>query len=143
MAGLQLAMDAPADLSDRYATVRVSRASANAFVGYAVSAGDALRFALSVGVGAAAFPRQSVDVAAGVTRAPDAWNGSALVASEVGASYRWRWQGARWGLALHVGADVVLTPPTIGYDVSGAFVAAHTLWSVQPKAVLLAEVASF
>jgi hypothetical protein len=84
-----------------------------------------------------------VNVAAGVSRAPDAWNASALVASDVGISYRRRWQGAAWGISLHVGADFVLTPPTIGYEVAGTFVAEHTLWSVEPKAVVLAEVGSF
>ena len=84
-----------------------------------------------------------MDVAAGVSRAADSWNASALVGSDIGLSYRRRWQGVAWGVALHIGADFVLTPPTIGYDVAGTFVAEHTLWAVQPKAMVLAEIGSF
>jgi hypothetical protein len=141
--GLQLSLDAPTELTDRYATVRLSRGAATAFGAVTIPAGDSVRVALAVGAGAAGFPRQSVDVAAGVSRAPDAWNVSALLAGEVGASYRWSWQGAVWAVALRAGADAVLAPPTIGYDVGGAFVAVHTLWTVQPKAVLALEVASY
>jgi hypothetical protein len=143
MVGVQLAVDAPTELTDRYATVRLSRAAAAAFAGYVVPFGESFGAALSVGAGALGFPRQSVDVAAGVSPAADSWNASALVASDIGVSYRRQWQGAAWGIALHLGADVVLTPPTIGYDVAGTFVAEHTLWSIQPKAVVLAEVGSF
>jgi hypothetical protein len=141
--GVQLSLDAPTELTDRYATVRLSRGAASAFGAVAIPAGDSLRFALAVGAGAAGFPRQSVDVSSGVTRAPDAWNVSALLAGEVGVSYRASWQGAVWALGLRAGADVVLAPPTIGYDIGGAFVAVHTLWTVQPKAVLALEVASY
>jgi hypothetical protein len=143
MLGLQLSLDAPTELTDRYATVRLSRGAASAFGAVAIPAGDALRFALAVGAGAAGFPRQSEDVSAGVVRAPDAWNVSALLDGEIGASYRGAWQGAVWALALRVGADVVLAPPTIGYDIGGSFVAVHALWTVQPKGVLALEVASY
>jgi hypothetical protein len=142
-AGLQAALDAPTELSDPYATVRLSRGAAVAFVAMAIPASDALHLALSMGVGAAGFPRQSLEVAAGVTRAPDAWNTSAVFASDVGASYRMHWQGAVWAVALRVGADLVVSPPTIGYDVGGTFMAQHALWNVQPKAVLALEVATF
>jgi hypothetical protein len=141
--GVQLSLDAPTELTDRYATVRLSRGTATAFGAVAIPAGQAVRLGVAVGAGAAGFPRQSVDVAPGVSRAPDAWNVSAILAGEVGASVRWSWQGAFWGFALRAGADAVLAPPTIGYDVGGAFVAVHTLWTVQPKAVLALEAASY
>jgi hypothetical protein len=140
--GVQLSLDAPTELTDRYATVRLSRAAAGAFAGYAVGLGESFRVVLAVGAGAVGFPRQSVDVSAGVSRAADAWNASALFASEVGAAYRRRWLGVVWGVGVRAGADFVLTPPTIGYDVAGTFVAEHTLWNVEPKAVVLAEVGS-
>jgi hypothetical protein len=141
--GLQLSLDAPTELADRYATVRLSRGAASAFGALVIPAGDSFRLSLAVGAGAAGFPRQSVDVSAGVVRAPDAWNVSALLAGEVGAAVRWSWQGVVWAVALRGGADAILAPPTIGYDVGGAFVAAHALWTLQPKAVLALEVAAY
>jgi hypothetical protein len=142
-AGLQAALDAPTQLSDPYATVRLSRGTAVAFVALAIPTSDALHLALSMGVGAAGFPRQSLEVASGVTRAPDSWNTSAVFATDLGASYRMHWQGAVWAIALRAGADLVVSPPTIGYEVGGAFIAEHALWNVQPKAVLALEVATF
>ncbi len=141
--GIAVALDAPTELSDRYATVRLSRDAASAFLALAVPLGDAFRFGLSLGAGAAGFPRRSVDVSAGVAPAADALNTSPLLDAQVGVALRQHWQGSVWALALRVGADVVVAPPTIGYEVSGAFVAEHALWTVQPKAVLGLEVASF
>lgn len=141
--GVQVSIDAPAELSDRYATVRLSRDTAGVFAALALPVGDAFRVALSLGAGVAGFARESVDTSPGVRGAPDSWNTSALVDADIGVAVRQRWLGSVWALALRVGADVVLAPPTIGYDVGGVFIAEHTLWSPQPKAVLGLEVASF
>jgi hypothetical protein len=142
--GLQIAFDASSALDDPDATVKLLRLGGGAFAAYAPRLGEHWKVALGVGAGAVGFHRDTVSVAAGVTRAPSAWLASALVGPEAGVSYRAlaRGGGLAWGLGFRLGVDVVLTPPVIGNEVAGVFVAEHTLWSVEPKGVVEVELGS-
>jgi hypothetical protein len=77
-----------------------------------------------------------------VTRAPDATTTSGFVGSDLGFAVCGRWRGLALGIALRAGVDVVLAPPTIGYDVAGDFVSEHVLWNLQPMTAVVAEIAS-
>jgi hypothetical protein len=141
-AGLAVAFDASSALADTDATVKLLRLGGGAFAAYAPALGERWRVALGMTAGAVGFHRDTVSVAAGVTRAPSAWLASALVGPEAGVSYRVRGGTVTWGLGIRLGMDVVLTPPVIGNEVAGAFVTEHALWSVEPKGLVEVEIGS-
>lgn len=140
--GLQIALDAPAELDDPDASVKLLRLAGGAFVRYTLPLGEHWRTALSVAGGAVGIHRETVSVATGATRAPDAWLASALLGPEIGLWYRGRSRGLTWGVGLRAGADVVFTPPVIGDQVAGAFVGEHALSTVEPKGTLQVEIGS-
>ncbi len=147
--GVQLVVDAPTELTvaDPEATVKLSvRVAGGAFVSYVLPLGEQARWNLRLrvfGAGAVGFHQRD--------RARRSWRSharrthglvSALVGLEACIAYRARGAGFSWGLALRVGADVVLTPPLIGNEVAGVFVSEHALWSVEPKGVVQLELGS-
>ncbi|HEY2515514.1 MAG TPA: hypothetical protein VGI39_31820 [Polyangiaceae bacterium] len=132
--GLQGAFDLPAETSDAYAKFRILRLEGAAFVAYVLPASPQIEVSFGLLAGAVGFERETLAVATGGARTPAAWLGSPLVSPEAGMAYRGEGRGFSWAIGLRAGLDVVFSPPTIGENVAGAFIAERDFSVAEPRA---------